>query len=75
MYFFTAERTFHYDFTDDQVSVWALVKLPVNLWIGICFFGWGASCMILAACKNFASLLVMRFLLGKFTFLYSQISD
>ena len=46
------------------VSVWALVRLPVNYWILACFFGWGASCMICAAFTSFPGLLVFRFILG-----------
>ena len=46
------------------VSVWALVRLPVNWWILFCFFGWGASCMICAAFTSFPGLLVFRFSLG-----------
>lgn len=48
------------------LSVYALVKFPVNYWICFCFFGWGISCMILAAFKSFPGLLVFRFILGAF---------
>ncbi|WVQ82643.1 hypothetical protein IAT38_004775 [Cryptococcus sp. DSM 104549] len=46
------------------LSVWALVRLPVNLWLGICVMSWGAFECILAACTNFGGLAAVRFLLG-----------
>ncbi|WWC96612.1 hypothetical protein V866_003482 [Kwoniella sp. B9012] len=48
------------------LSVYALVKLPVNVWISICFFGWGASLCIMSAFTSFAGLAVWRFVLGAF---------
>ncbi|KAK8866061.1 hypothetical protein IAR55_001212 [Kwoniella newhampshirensis] len=46
------------------LSVWALVRLPVNVWVAICFCTWGALEAILAASHSFAGLAVTRFLLG-----------
>ncbi|RSH85337.1 hypothetical protein EHS25_004733 [Saitozyma podzolica] len=48
------------------LSVYALVKFPVNLWICFCFFGWGASLCIMSAFTEFAGLAVWRFILGAF---------
>ena len=48
------------------LSIYALVRFPVNRWITFCFFGWAISCMICAAFDNFAGLLVFRFILGAF---------
>jgi hypothetical protein len=48
------------------LSIYALVRFPVNRWITFCFFGWSISCMICAAFDNFAGLVVFRFILGAF---------
>jgi MFS family permease len=48
------------------LSVYALVRFPVNYWICFCFLGWGASCCIMAAFTSFPGLLVFRFILGAF---------
>ncbi|RSH80114.1 hypothetical protein EHS25_007316 [Saitozyma podzolica] len=48
------------------LSVYALVKFPVNRWICFCFFGWGASLCIMSAFTSFAGLAVWRFILGAF---------
>ncbi|WRT66019.1 uncharacterized protein IL334_002970 [Kwoniella shivajii] len=48
------------------LSVYALVKFPVNVWISICFLGWGASLCIMAAFTSFAGLATFRFILGAF---------
>ncbi|WWD17737.1 hypothetical protein CI109_102178 [Kwoniella shandongensis] len=46
------------------LSVYALVRMPVNVWVSICFCTWGALEALLAAAHNFAGLAVVRFLLG-----------
>ena len=43
-----------------------LVKLPTGKVIAGAILGWGSSAAIMAACTNFPSLLVLRFLLGSF---------
>ena len=43
-----------------------LVKLPTGKVIGGAILGWGSAAAIMAACTNFPSLLVLRFLLGSF---------
>ena len=43
-----------------------LVKLPTGKVIGGAILGWGSSAALAAACTNFPSLLVLRFLLGSF---------
>ncbi|KAF2202031.1 MFS transporter [Delitschia confertaspora ATCC 74209] len=43
-----------------------LVKLPTGKLIGGAIFCWGCSLAIMSACRNFGSLLGMRFLLGAF---------
>lgn len=48
------------------VSVWALVKIPVDIWICGCFTGWSVMLCIMAAMTNFAGLAAMQFLLGAF---------
>ncbi|WWC88220.1 uncharacterized protein L201_003125 [Kwoniella dendrophila CBS 6074] len=48
------------------LSIYALVKFPVNYWICTCFFGWGASLCIMSAFKSFAGLAAFRFILGAF---------
>ncbi|ORY27751.1 major facilitator superfamily domain-containing protein [Naematelia encephala] len=48
------------------LSVYALVKFPVNRWICFCFCGWGTSLCIMTACRSFASIAAMRFILGGF---------
>ena len=48
------------------LSVYALVRFKVNYWIIFCFIGWSASCLIMAACKSFIPLLILRFILGAF---------
>ncbi|KAL7420650.1 hypothetical protein Q5752_004601 [Cryptotrichosporon argae] len=48
------------------LSVYALVRFPVNYWISGCFLAWGSSLCIMAGMKNFAGLAVMRFFLGGF---------
>nr|XP_019050758.1 hypothetical protein I302_01200 [Kwoniella bestiolae CBS 10118]OCF29688.1 hypothetical protein I302_01200 [Kwoniella bestiolae CBS 10118] len=48
-------------YTDKIVS-----QMPVNVWISICFFGWGASLCIMSAFTSFAGLAVWRFILGAF---------
>jgi hypothetical protein len=42
------------------LSVYALVKFPVNRWICFCFFGWGASCMISAVRLFFPNFIGQR---------------
>lgn len=54
------------DGADDSVSIYALVKFPVNWWIVFCFFGWATSCMICAAFTSFTGLIIFRFVLGAF---------
>ncbi|ORY33755.1 allantoate permease [Naematelia encephala] len=48
------------------LSVYALVRFPVNIWISTCFFLWGTSLCIMTAMKSFAGLATMRFILGGF---------
>lgn len=48
------------------MSIYALVRFPVNWWIIFCFFGWAISCMICTAFRGFAGLIVFRFILGAF---------
>ena len=43
-----------------------LVKLPTGKVIGTAVLGWGTCAAIMAACNDFPSLLVLRFLLGSF---------
>ncbi|RYP86592.1 hypothetical protein DL770_004891 [Monosporascus sp. CRB-9-2] len=43
-----------------------LVKLPTGKVIGVAILCWGSCAAIMAACTNFPSLLVLRFLLGSF---------
>lgn len=43
-----------------------LVKLPTGKVIGTAALGWGICASLMAACTNFPSLLVLRFLLGSF---------
>jgi hypothetical protein len=66
---------------EGSVSVYALVKFPVNKWICFCvrpyericnliadnqFFGWGASLCIMSAFTSFTGLAIFRFILGAF---------
>ena len=48
------------------ISVYALVKVPVNIWICGCFTAWSIALILMTAMKGFAGLAVMRFLLGGF---------
>ncbi|RYO82527.1 hypothetical protein DL762_006582 [Monosporascus cannonballus] len=43
-----------------------LVKFPTGKVIGVAILGWGSCAAIMAACTDFPSLLVLRFLLGSF---------
>jgi hypothetical protein len=48
------------------VAALLLVKLPTGKLIGSAVFLWGSSLAIMAACKDFPSLLGLRFTLGAF---------
>ncbi|WOO82425.1 putative transporter [Vanrija pseudolonga] len=48
------------------LSVYALVRFPVDLWISGCFLAWGACLCIMTAMTNFTGLAIMRFFLGGF---------
>ncbi|OJT06332.1 hypothetical protein TRAPUB_2794 [Trametes pubescens] len=47
-------------------SNYMLKKYRPSRWLAFLMFGWGAMTMVTAACQNYASLLVLRFLLGAF---------
>ncbi|RSH83783.1 hypothetical protein EHS25_005398 [Saitozyma podzolica] len=48
------------------ISSFALVKLPLAKWVTINVFCWGVCCACMAACTNWAGLMVTRGLLGAF---------
>ncbi|WWD16913.1 hypothetical protein CI109_101345 [Kwoniella shandongensis] len=48
------------------LSAYALVKLPIGLWVSANVFGWGICLACMAACKTWAGLMITRALLGAF---------
>lgn len=47
-------------------NLWLMTRFPLGKYVGSCLFVWGALICIMAACKSFAALAAVRFLLGVF---------
>jgi MFS family permease len=50
----------------EMPTVWLLTKVPLGSYIGGTLFAWGGVVCCMAACRNFAGLATVRFLLGVF---------
>ncbi|KAJ5651425.1 Major facilitator superfamily domain general substrate transporter [Penicillium longicatenatum] len=47
-------------------NLWLITKFPTGKYMGGCLMAWGACLCLLAVCRNFAGLAVIRLLLGIF---------
>ncbi|KAJ5116943.1 Major facilitator superfamily domain general substrate transporter [Penicillium angulare] len=47
-------------------NLWLITRFPIGRYMGGCLVAWGGCLCLLAACKNFAGLATIRFLLGVF---------
>lgn len=48
------------------INARCLQRLPLAKYLAVAVMSWGVTCMATAACRNFASLMAVRFLLGVF---------
>lgn len=47
-------------------NLWLMTKVPIGKYVGVCLLLWGIASCLMAVCDSFASLAVVRFLLGVF---------